>query len=159
LFPESSDFVPLQSEPRKLYGLARNQFIDYLVVRFNLTPEPRPDLMRRRTAAIWLKLLLVVSLAIGPWPVFADNSGESNDCCMKSMQASMDCPEKSCDNASGSEGCGMNHGCPGGHCPVTAFLPSTGPISLDSRHDINHTMTVDSRPTGTSAPPTPPPII
>jgi hypothetical protein len=115
--------------------------------------------MRVPAARIWLHLLLVVLMAIGPLSAPAGGAGQTGGCCCMDNQAADMSKQGDCCNPGGHDGCTLNHGCPGGHCAVSTGIPVASPVSDVHLSDRFGAVAGEPLPASPSLPPTPPPII
>ena len=129
-----------------------------MVLRVSVKPWDRsPHTMQRAPVKSWLNLLLAIMMVFGPWPVLSGTAAEDG-CCTMAMETLVDGHHGGCDNDHSNGSSCADHGCPGAHCSVTAFLPTHIDIAL-SRCEASAPSPSDcQQPEGASAPPTPPPI-
>lgn len=107
-----------------------------------------------------LHLLLVLLIAVGPWPVLADHSGDE-DCCPAEVQGmevmTGDCcghhPQQGQDTSCHEQDCSSTH------CSSLSFLPSPDSPRAHPETDADILFVPGDYGSHHASPDTPPPIL
>jgi hypothetical protein len=110
--------------------------------------------------SLLLSLLLILLIAVRPWPVAAGHAS-GNGCREAAVERSAVTAHGCCDGHpehSQHPSCGDSY-CPAGHCSALSFLPATAIYVSSSVPPANEALAVNGYASHLSPPSIPPPIV